>query len=187
MRCRERSSAGFTLIELMIVVAIIGVLSTIGISNFLKYQKRAKTSEAMTNVAAIVVGEKSYFTEKGSYLHITSPSPLAIPGNTRTTCSGNADFDRLGWEPEGPVYFKYVVSADDQGLGRFTVEASGDIDGDGNASFFGHVVAGAGAGIDGRLDDSTCAGTGTFDPGSGTKSRWNSTGPCDALSGNSRF
>lgn len=58
---------GFTLIELMIVVAIIGILAAIAIPNFLKFQARSKQSEAKTNLKALYTAQKSFFSEKDRY------------------------------------------------------------------------------------------------------------------------
>ncbi|MBI2370572.1 MAG: prepilin-type N-terminal cleavage/methylation domain-containing protein, partial [Deltaproteobacteria bacterium] len=49
---RFHNRQGFTLIELMIVVAIIGILAAIAIPNFLRFQAKSKQSEAKTNLAA---------------------------------------------------------------------------------------------------------------------------------------
>ena len=65
---------GFTLIELMIVVAIIGILAAIAIPNFLRFQLKAKSSEGKTNLAAIRTAEESYFAEYGNYISAL-PSP----------------------------------------------------------------------------------------------------------------
>ncbi|NOK02008.1 MULTISPECIES: prepilin-type N-terminal cleavage/methylation domain-containing protein [Myxococcus] len=58
---------GFTLIELMIVVAIIGILAAIAIPNFIKFQARSKQSEAKTNLKALYTAQKSFFSEKDRY------------------------------------------------------------------------------------------------------------------------
>lgn len=59
--------SGFTLVELMIVVAIIGVLSAVAVPNFKKYQAKAKTSEAKVQLAAAYTAEQAFFGDFGIY------------------------------------------------------------------------------------------------------------------------
>jgi type IV pilus assembly protein PilA len=82
-----RSKKGFTLIELMIVVAIIGILAAIAIPNFLKFQAKSKQSEAKTNLGAIYTGQISYFGESNSF--------------------GN--FDMINWSPSGTPRYHYTL------------------------------------------------------------------------------
>ena len=63
----RKKTKGFTLIELMIVVAIIGILAAIAIPNFLRYQAKSKQSEAKANLGAIFTSETSYKAEKDIY------------------------------------------------------------------------------------------------------------------------
>ena len=58
---------GFTLVELMVVVAIIGLLSAVAIPNFKKYQAKAKISEAKLQLSALYTAESSFFSDYNMY------------------------------------------------------------------------------------------------------------------------
>ena len=64
---KHRAARGFTLIELMIVVAIIGILASIAVPNFMKFQARARQSEAKANLKAIFEIVKAYWGEAGTF------------------------------------------------------------------------------------------------------------------------
>lgn len=67
MKLSKLNQKGFSLVELMVVVAIIGILATIGIPQYQKFMAKARQSEAKTHLNGIYQGESSFFTEYNMY------------------------------------------------------------------------------------------------------------------------
>ncbi len=184
-----RRRQGFTLIELMIVVSIIGLMATIAIPSFLRFQLRSKAAEGKVNLVSVVRAEEGYFAATNTYLAIAPAVPNPIPAAGRTPWPAGTPFDTLGWAPEGEVYFSYLVSADNAGTGsmalvRFTAEAASDIDGDALVNYWAYVkpFGAAASGIAGMMPGSTCVPTGVWDPVSMAADQLETVGPCDANS-----
>ena len=83
------------MIELMIVVAIIGILAAIAIPNYLKYQAKAKQAEVKSNIKGIYTVETTYFSEHNEYAK---------------------DFSDLQWIPVGPYRYAYNIGGTNAGL-----------------------------------------------------------------------
>jgi type IV pilus assembly protein PilA len=117
-----KSNKGFTLIELMIVVAIIGILAAIAIPNFLTYQKKAKTAEAKSNLGGIRSAEIAYFAENSYYVAATA-YPTTTPTQAKTSWGAGpaavttvsattaGTFANVGFSPQGSVYYQYAVDS----------------------------------------------------------------------------
>ena len=82
---------GFTLIELMIVVAIIGILAAIAIPNFLTYQCKSKQSEAKSNLGAISKCQEAYMAEFDFSSSSTSRIGFQPKGTTRYSYSAGGN------------------------------------------------------------------------------------------------
>ena len=139
---RDRRRAGFTLIEMMITVAIIGILAAIAIPSFVNYQHRSKRSEAYANLSAIARVEKSFFAEYSRFVGVDAPQPGTGLGPMRRPWTADARdaFAGVGWIPEGNVFFDYDVHVDDDACpGCFTASAYGDVDGNGLLSLVQYV------------------------------------------------
>ena len=106
----RRKETGFTLIELMIVVAIIGILAAIAIPNFMNYQCKAKQSEAKSNLGNIRTAEEAYYAEKNSYAE---------------------ELSDVGFSPKGAAYYSYwVKTAADAFTANAKATAEGNIKND---------------------------------------------------------
>ena len=140
-RFNRKDESGFTLMELMVVVAIIGILASIAIPSFLKYQNTSKRAEVYANLGSLVKAQKAFYAEYGDFIGVLAEptgttGTLPNPAKRAVTGVTNA-FARVGWTPDGDVFYDYDTNTTDTGclcVSCFTAAAYGDLDGNGNLS-----------------------------------------------------
>jgi len=166
-RLRNTNAKGFTLIELMIVVAILAILAVVAVPAFIKYMRRAKTTEAIDEIDKIVKGASFYYTKpyidgKGQKQPCQFPESQGQTPQEASCCStnslggpdGNAD-DRCDSNPDtwteltwSSLTFQindehyFIYSFDASGVlsqAQFTASAFGDLDCDGTQSTFQRI------------------------------------------------
>ncbi len=148
-----RSKRAFTLVELMIVVAIIGVLAALAIYGVSRYLKHSKTAEATSNLGAIENGARQQYQREtpfagddNKFVHTFCPSagltPAAVPVASKIKTVA-ADWNTAGWtclkfNIDSPQFYayKYESNSATGTDAMYTATANGDLDGNGTMSTF---------------------------------------------------
>jgi len=139
------SSHGFTLIELMIVVAIIGVLSSVAIPAFSRYMQKAKTVEAVANLDKMKVGARAYYeadhwlatalVDKNFPNSVTRQPAIVPKGQKDATL---VDMPDLNFSISEPHYYSYTFNntGSTGPDATYTALAEGDLNGNSAPSRF---------------------------------------------------
>lgn len=133
--------AGYSLTELMITVAIVGVLAAIAVPAWRESQLRAKRAEVPPNVEGIRVAELAYFAAMDTFVAETSWYPNELTGSTadmppRAWPSPEAagGFTSLGWMPFNSLRGAYSIPDGDED--SFEVQGLSNVDGDGEYALY---------------------------------------------------
>lgn len=167
MYVKKRARSGFTLIELMMVVAILGILAVVALPRYQSYVYKSKTTEAIGFLAEIKARQESYRADFGQYCNVseveTAWAPDSDPKGVPRAWTPSDRWLQLGAVPPGrSVLFSYVtvaglpgtVPAWGGGLGYnasdfwFVSRALGDLDDDGTNVIFESYSHGQGIYID---------------------------------------
>ena len=151
------SRAGFSLIELMIGVIIVGILATVAIPAFGSYVYRSRVTEAVSMLNEIKTRQEAYRSQYGQYAAVSGVAwgnynPLELPGVHPVPWPSTAEWEELGVTPPGPVRFQYATIAGPPGTDPpadtnmrndehwYAAQAQGDLDGD-NENFILEVYS----------------------------------------------
>lgn len=149
---RHRPSAGFTLIELMIGVVIVGILAALAIPSFKGYVYKGRVSEAITVLNEIKTRQESYRSRHGRYAAVSGDgewaaaafTPGGAPSSDPVGWESTDEWEELGVRPPNAVRFRYATVAGPPGSDPpassampnddfwFAAQALGDLDGDGD-------------------------------------------------------
>jgi prepilin-type N-terminal cleavage/methylation domain-containing protein len=149
-----RKMAGFTLIEMMVVVAILAILAAVAIPYYMEFRTKAKRAEAYVNLDAIRVHEEAYRADKGHYLTCDwNPNSYTPSASGTSDWDEASNFEVMGYRIQARHYYRYGVGGYSTGNSElplpepsdgvhaarddsfdFAAIAEGDLDGDGRVS-----------------------------------------------------
>lgn len=140
---RRRAARGFTMIELVVVMAVIAVIASIGIPQFLHAFKRARAVEAVQTVSAIERSLKEHLNRSGEYPRVSAvQNPPVLSGSKAHFDLTLAGWPGIDFRSEAAHWYRYSFTTSPDESGRYThlvVTGTGDTDGDGNVLVIQHT------------------------------------------------
>jgi type IV pilus assembly protein PilA len=91
----KQSEAGFTLVELLVVIVIIGILTAIALPSFLNQTAKARQTEAKQNIGAVIKGQQLWYSERSNFT--AKLDDLAL-GNALQGASGSSSTTRYDYQ-----------------------------------------------------------------------------------------
>lgn len=135
---KKLKQKGFTLIELMIVVAIIGILAAVAIPAFMDYMKKSKKTEASLQLNKIAKNDKVYYITNSAYVIGTGAAKPGTATNCKyavdSTWAADSTWSALDFQIDEPNLFQYTYTGTASSASAF---AKGDLDCDGTSISYG--------------------------------------------------
>lgn len=148
---KRLQTSGFTTIELLIGVAIVGILAALAIPTFKGYVYRGRVNEAVKVLGEIKTRQEAYRSRYGNYAAVSGSgewssatyNPSSVPGVQPVVWESSDEWEELGLSSPGPVRFRYATVAGGPGDTPpatsnldptsfwYAAQAEGDLDGDG--------------------------------------------------------
>ncbi|AJQ97159.1 type IV pilin protein [Gynuella sunshinyii] len=122
---------GFTLIEVLVVIAIVAILATIAIPSYSRYIQKSRAKAAAADLVAISLVMENMYQRQLKYLKpadVSATPALSNPtsGTLETLAYlGNGDSSKSAWKPAEGDYFSYTVKVTDTAGGGYLLTAKG--------------------------------------------------------------
>lgn len=123
-RISRRSIAdGFTLIELQVAVALLGIIAAISVSFMWIHRRRSFDAQALTDLRNIAAGEEPYFVDNREYVSVSCPKggtlcSITLPGVATKSVAATVNITAIQAAPNSPATFSGIATAGQTGTGK---------------------------------------------------------------------
>ena len=110
MTSLKKRSEGFTIVELLIVIIIIGILATLVVVQFTNQQKKARDTKRKTDIGAIQTHLEAYYAENGKYPTATGVTTANLKGLKSESLKAPNGTDPISADAASKTHYNYTVT-----------------------------------------------------------------------------